>query len=257
MAATGATAQARVRERWREIWIEVTPERDGKLQINFQGEYYRKLGDDDVRLVWVDDVRVQCAAVTNCDLEDLEPNGKPRAWTFAGPTSADTLSRDGSIAASGNVCASVWWGSQLRQVIDVRGRNPVRVTAVFRAIGPEVEPPEVVEHKAAFRDLLEMEEQTVTVTLKTPEAAKRASIRPLPLYDGEMGVAGNIEEVSARVEQQAHSFRGLVDNAGQVNESNSRIAMAADHAREKAAETATSVRSSEETVRFGFIDSFS
>jgi len=43
---------------------------------------------------------------------------------------------------------------------------------------------EVVEHKASFRDLLEMEEQTVTVTLKTLEAAKRASIQPLPLYGG-------------------------------------------------------------------------
>ena len=62
-------------------------------------------------------------------------------------------------------------------------------------------------------------------------------------------VAGNIEEISARVEQQARSFRGLVDNAGQVNESNRRIAGAADHAREKASETASSVRGSEETVR--------
>ena len=62
-------------------------------------------------------------------------------------------------------------------------------------------------------------------------------------------VAGNIEEISGRVEQQAHSFRGLVENAGEVNDSNRRIASAAGHAREKAAETATSVRDSENTVR--------
>ena len=85
-------------------------------------------------------------------------------------------------------------------------------------------------------------------------AAERAIIDGLAREAAGLGVeivdvAGNIEEVSARVEQQAHSFRGLVENAGQVNESNSRIAMAADHAREKAAETATSVRGSEETVR--------
>ncbi len=184
MAATGATAQARVRGRWREIWIEVTPERDGKLQINFQGEYYQKVGDDDVRLVWVDDIRVHGADVTNGDMEDLEPDGKPCGWIFSGTTSAEAVSCDGSIASSGKVCASVWWGSQLRQVIDVRGGEPVRVTAVFRAFGPEIEPPEVAEHKATFRDLLEMEDQTVSVTLKTPEAAKRASVRPLPLYGG-------------------------------------------------------------------------
>ncbi|GAB4354653.1 MAG: methyl-accepting chemotaxis protein [Kiloniellaceae bacterium] len=62
-------------------------------------------------------------------------------------------------------------------------------------------------------------------------------------------VAGNIQEVSARVEQQARSFKELVANAGEVNESNSRIATAAAHAREKASQTASSVRGSEETVR--------
>jgi methyl-accepting chemotaxis protein len=62
-------------------------------------------------------------------------------------------------------------------------------------------------------------------------------------------VAGNIQEVSARVEQQARSFKELVANAGAVNDSNSRIATAAAHAREKASQTATSVRGSEETVR--------
>ena len=62
-------------------------------------------------------------------------------------------------------------------------------------------------------------------------------------------VAGNIEEVSARVEQQARSFRALVASAGEVNDSNRRIASAAGHAREKASETARGVRGSEETVR--------
>ncbi len=62
-------------------------------------------------------------------------------------------------------------------------------------------------------------------------------------------VAGNIDEVSARVAQQAKSFRELVNNAGEVNESNRRIVSAAGHAREKASETASSVRTSEQTVR--------
>ncbi len=62
-------------------------------------------------------------------------------------------------------------------------------------------------------------------------------------------VAGNIDEISARVAQQAKSFRELVNNAGEVNESNRRIVSAAGHAREKASETASSVRTSEQTVR--------
>jgi len=62
-------------------------------------------------------------------------------------------------------------------------------------------------------------------------------------------VAGNIEEVSAKVARQAETFRELVNNAGAVNESNSRIASAARQARETASQTASSVRQSEETVR--------
>src|SRR3546814_14507389 len=62
-------------------------------------------------------------------------------------------------------------------------------------------------------------------------------------------VAGNIAEVSTRVEQQARSFRDLVASAGEVNDSNPRIPTAAGQAREKASETAKSVRNSEETVR--------
>ena len=62
-------------------------------------------------------------------------------------------------------------------------------------------------------------------------------------------VAGNIQDVSGRVEQQARSFQELVASAGEVNDSNRRIAAAAGHAREKASETAQSVRGSEETVK--------
>src|SRR3546814_1605196 len=61
--------------------------------------------------------------------------------------------------------------------------------------------------------------------------------------------AGNSAEFSTWVEQQACSFRDLVASAGEVNDSNRRIATAAGQAREKAAQTAQSVRGSEETVR--------
>ena len=77
MADTGATAQARAGEVWREVWIEVVPERDGKLQINFQGEHYRKRSADDVRLVWVDQIQVSGAELVNADLEDLQEETGP------------------------------------------------------------------------------------------------------------------------------------------------------------------------------------
>lgn len=184
MANTGATAQARAREAWREIWIEVVPERDGKLQINFQGEYYRKQSDDDVRLIWVDRVQVSGAELVNADLEDLQADDVPRGWGFSGPVLPEAISRDGSVAASGRVCVAVWHGAQLRQTVDVRAGLPVRVTARFRAVGPEEESPEMAKHKAQFADLLELQPQTITVKLATPQDAQLAKIRPLPLYDG-------------------------------------------------------------------------
>ena len=152
MADTGATAQARAREVWREVWIEVVPERDGKLQINFQGEHYRKQSADDVRLVWVDQIQVSGAELVNADLEDLQQNGMPRGWRFSGPVSPEAISRDGSVAASGRVCVAVWYGAQLRQTVDVRAGQPVRVTAKFRAVGPEEESPETARHKAQFAE---------------------------------------------------------------------------------------------------------
>lgn len=184
MAQSGATAQARVRGRWREIWIEVVPEQDGKLQVNFQGEYYSKLGSDDVRLVWVDDARATGAQLSGGDFEELEADGTPHGWFFSGPPGPDAISRDGTVAASGQVGVGVWYGSQLRQVIDVRGGQPVRVAARFRAVGPEEEPPDVIEHQASFTNLLGIEPETVTVRLVNADAAARAKIRPLPLYGG-------------------------------------------------------------------------
>ena len=62
-------------------------------------------------------------------------------------------------------------------------------------------------------------------------------------------VAGDIETISKQIAQQAEAFHGMVHSAGQVNESNSRIASAAGQAREKASQTAESVRNSEQTVQ--------
>ena len=62
-------------------------------------------------------------------------------------------------------------------------------------------------------------------------------------------VAGDIEKVSQQIAQQAEAFRGMVRSAGQVNDSNSRIATAAGQAREKASQTAESVRNSDQTVQ--------
>jgi len=213
-ARTGGTAQARVRERWREVWIEVTPEADGKLQINFQGEYYRKQAPDDVRLVWVDDVRVTGATLVNGDLEELDGAGMPRGWFFGGRLPEGAISRDGRVAESGKVCVAVWYGAQLRQLLDAKAGRPVRVTARFRALGPEVEPRDVAEHKAQFASMLETRRQTVTVRLASAEAAKRARIRPLPLYGGAQWAItsrwddNNSAHVKMRETLLAHGHRG-------------------------------------------------
>ena len=185
MADTGATAQARAREAWREVWIEVVPERDGKLQINFQGEYYRKqkrggrasgLGRSDSgqrggalsTVTWRSCRRTACRAGGD-SLDRFLP--RPSVATAALRPAAD-------------VCVAVWYGAQLRQTVDVRAGQPVRVTAKFRAIGPEEESPETARHKARFANLLDLQPQTITVKVASSENARLAKIRPLPLYDG-------------------------------------------------------------------------
>jgi len=182
MAQTGATAQARVAAEWREIWLELVPERDGRLQINFQGEYYQKQGPDDVRLVWVDDVQVTGARAVNVGLEELSADGMPHGWLFSGTASAESLSRDGSIAAEGKVCVAVWYGCQLRQFVDVRAGRPVRVTARFKAFGPP--DPQLQKRRQRFERMAETYPQTVTVTCRSEDAAHRARLEPLPLLGG-------------------------------------------------------------------------
>ncbi len=214
LADTGATAQARVREAWRKIWIEVVPERDGKLQINFQGEYYRRQSDDDVRLVWVDQIQVSGTEIANADLEDLQNDGVPRGWRFSGPVLPEAVSRDGSIAASGRVCVAVWHGAQLRQTVDVRAGKPIRVTASFRSVGPEEESPETARHKAQFDGLLELRPQTITVKLATAQDSLRVKVRPLPLYNGaEWAVTSRWDDntwtnLKTRAVLLEHSHRG-------------------------------------------------
>ena len=164
--------------------------------------------------MWADDVRVTGATLVNGDLEELDGEGVPRGWLFGGRPPEGAISRDGSVAASGKVCVAVWYGAQLRQWLDVKAGRPVRVTARFRALGPEVEPRDVAAHKAQFASMLETRRQTVTVRLASAEAATRAALRPLPLYGGAQWAVtsrwddNNSAHLKMRETLLAHGHRG-------------------------------------------------
>jgi len=211
---TEAAVQDRVAAGWSETWIEVVPEADGKLQISLQSDASVQQANDDTRRVWVDDIRVRGATVVNGDLEQLNAEGLPQGWSWSRRPPPHTVSRDGSIAASGKVCVAVWRDCQPQQVLDVRGGQPVWVSARFRMVPTAEELTETARHRAQFDAMMETRPQTVTVQLASAEAAGRAVLRPLPLYNGAAWAVtqrrddNNAAHLKMRQVLLAHGYRG-------------------------------------------------
>ncbi len=178
---TGVSCEKQLGNEWEEIWVEFTAEGAGSVDIDLQGEYYNKERPDDVRLVWADDVTVTGAEIQNASFEDVGADGHPAGWRFTAEFDPDGWSRDGSVASDGDSCIAVWWGSQARQVFEVEAGETYRVAALFRVIDPsKIQPPAHVP----FECPVEMYEQDIEIEFASEDAADRASVEMLPLYDG-------------------------------------------------------------------------
>ena len=81
---TGASSEVQLppTAAWTPLWIEFVPAADGLVDIDLQGEHYRKLTGNDVRLVWADNVSVEGegASIVNGDFEEAGPDGMPVGW---------------------------------------------------------------------------------------------------------------------------------------------------------------------------------
>jgi hypothetical protein len=179
-AKTGMEVHKKLGRNWTEAWVEFVAGGDGLVQINFQGEWYSSNRPDDIRYIWMDDVRVVGAKIPNADLEEYTPEGKLVGWTY-GNTEPKYYSRDGSIAKSGKSCVAIWLGNVLQQKIDVKKGGTYRVGAFFRVADPSKLPqPPVV--KSEYAPV--MYHQQIQVEFKSEQAAAKAALRITPLFNG-------------------------------------------------------------------------
>jgi peptidoglycan/xylan/chitin deacetylase (PgdA/CDA1 family) len=185
---TGVSCDKALGREWEEVWVEFTAQGDGPVDIDLQGEWYGQEDGKDVRLVWADDVTVEGATIANPGFEEAGADGRPADWRFTGAFPAECYSRDGSVAHGGRSCVAVWYGSQARQAFTVEKGKTYRVRAWFRVLDPTLvkEPPYV---PLAFP--AETYEQEFSVTLDSEDAARQASIRMEPLYDGREWAVGS------------------------------------------------------------------
>jgi hypothetical protein len=179
-AKTGLEVHKKLGRNWEQSWVEFVSSGDGFVQINLQGEWYSANRPDDIRYIWVDDVRVEGAKIVNGDLDDFTPDGKLVGWTY-GNTDPKYYSRDGSIAKSGKSCVAIWLGNTLGQKIAVKKGGTYRVGAFFRVADPSKfpEPPVVKSEYAPV-----MYRQQIQVEFKSEQSAAKAAMRITPLFNG-------------------------------------------------------------------------
>ena len=215
---TGASSEVQLppTAAWTPLWIEFVPAADGLVDIDLQGEHYRKLTGNDVRLVWADNVSVEGegASIVNGDFEEAGPDGKPVGWKFTSALQPDRYSRDGKVATSGESCVAVWYGSQARQAFTVRRGKRYRVTAWFRLIEPDAARAEALARAKAIAPRFEFYQQTIEIAFADAAAAARATVKALPLYDGrEWAISSrwddnNLSDLKMRQVLEEHGYRG-------------------------------------------------
>ncbi len=200
---TGVACEKRLGRDWEEIWVEFVPEADGEVDIDLQGEYYRKEGPDDVRLVWADAVTVQGAQIANGDLEEAAAGGTPVGWRFTGAFPPERYSRDGSVAHSGRSCIAVWYGSQARQKLAVERGKTYRVRAWFRVLDPtQVQQPTHIKWECP----VETYTQEFEIEFGTEQDTQNASLEMLPLYDGyEWAISSRWDDNNPKGDLELHA----------------------------------------------------
>ena len=214
----GASAQIilNARAAWQELWVEFEALGTGDVDIDLQGEYYRKTSADDIRLVWADNVSVQGkgAEIVNPSFEETGDDGRPLGWHFTGTFPAERYSRDGSVARFGDACIASWHGSQARQAFRVTQGERYRVTAWFRVFAIDPEQVRLAERAGALSPHFDFYTQVLEIELADEAAARNADVRVLPLLNGaEWAISSrwddnNLSDLRMRDTLTAHGHKG-------------------------------------------------
>jgi peptidoglycan/xylan/chitin deacetylase (PgdA/CDA1 family) len=178
---TGASCDKALGRDWEQVWLEFVPEGSGQVDIDLQGEWYAPEQAGDIRVVWADDVEVQGAEIVNPGFEDLGPDGRPAGWRFTGDFPEGRYDRSGRVAHGGRSCVGVWYGSQARQTFTVEAGRRYRVSAWFRVLDPtQIQEPPYVPLECPHEEYA----QEVVVRFTSEEAARKATVRLEPLFEG-------------------------------------------------------------------------
>jgi hypothetical protein len=165
---------------WEEMWVEFVPAGDGPVNLSFYGDLHYSMFPGDAPVVWIDDVQVEGATLTNGDFEAATTNGIPRGWQMNGQFGAARYSRDGAVAHSGKACVAVSWaGGEAVQTLMVSKGKPCRVRVWHRMFDPRH--PAVPRVPFAFPAPLYRQE--FEVVLRSAEAAAQAQVSLAPLFN--------------------------------------------------------------------------
>ena len=214
----GASAQITLNARgaWQELWVEFVAQGSGDVDIDLQGEWYRKVSADDIRLVWADNVSVQGkgAEIVNASFEEAGDDGRPVGWRFTGGFPAERYSRDGSVAKFGQACVAPWYGSQARQAFHVTRGERYRVAAWFRVFAVDPEQVSLAERAEGLAPHFDFYTQTLEIELADEAVARKASVSVTALLNGaEWAISSrwddnNLSDLKMRDVLTAHGHKG-------------------------------------------------
>ena len=107
-AKTGIEVHHKLGRNWEEAWVEFISGGDGFVQINLQGEWYSANRPNDIRYVWVDDVRVVAPRSSTATWRNSRPTASWPAGRAETPIPSTTAATAASPRAASAASRSGW-----------------------------------------------------------------------------------------------------------------------------------------------------
>ena len=122
---------------WQDFKVAFTPLRDGVVSLHIRGRPHASAADNKLLPVWVyvDDIVVQGAALTNGGFEETDARGLPAGWDHFLPSHSPLLPflvKGEESAHTGKHCVKVWYNGAFSHRLSVKEGQKVTVSATVR-----------------------------------------------------------------------------------------------------------------------------
>ena len=120
---------------WTDMQFSFTPQSDGVVTLKLMGEGFEHPVTHQLAPVWVymDDIRVDGAELTNGSLEAPGIKGCPHGWRTEG--APPLWVKDTALAASGDYCSKTWHNGRFAQDLTLQKDQPVTIRLKIRGLG--------------------------------------------------------------------------------------------------------------------------